>query len=136
MEKKQYVKMGELVDRTFTIEKVWGYQWQMWDNENKKMLKSDKWEKGYRKTYDVVTDKGQVTMSAGQLGQCLEAVSDKGLSNLIGRTIEVGSNGKTGIDIRYFFTALPAHAVKQQQPEEEALSDDEEEQITMQDIPF
>lgn len=105
MENK-YTKLSDLVDSTFTITKVFGYKWKMWDNANKKMLTSDTWQKDHRKVYGVETDKGILDLSANQLGVLLETISKNGEANVVGRTFQVKSNGKTGMDIRYFFNAV------------------------------
>lgn len=105
MEKK-YTKLSNLVDSTFTVEKVYGYKWKMWDASTSKMLVSDVWQNGYKKTYAVETDKGSLDLSASQFGILLETISKNGIADLNGRTFQVKSNGKTGMDIRYFFNAV------------------------------
>ncbi len=102
MNEKKFTKLSELVDNTFTVEKIWGYKFKLWDNELKKMLVSETYEKGYRKIYSVDTSEGSLDLSASQLGQMLESVFKNGSSELTGRTFSVKSNGKTGIDIRYY----------------------------------
>jgi len=99
---KKFTKLSELVDNTFTVEKIWGYKFKMWDNESKKMLVSETYEKGYRKIYSVDTSEGSLDLSASQLGQMLESVFKNGSSELTGRTFAVKSNGKTGQEIRYY----------------------------------
>lgn len=118
----KFVKLSDLVGSEFTIEDVGGYKFKAWDNENKKMLVSDTYVKGYRKIYPVTTDKGLLDLGAGQLGNLLEAVFDHGQANLRGVTFEVKSNGKTGLDIRYYF-----NPVKQRTDSSEVFggSDDE-----------
>lgn len=100
-----FVKLSELVNDQFTINKVWGYKFKMWDNEARKMMVSDTWQKDYRKVYSVDTNKGSLDLSASQLGILLEAVVRNGVADLNGVTFQVKSNGKTGMDIRYFFNA-------------------------------
>jgi hypothetical protein len=107
MEKKDYTKLSVLVGSSFTVEHVHGYKFKKWNNEEKKMEVSDKWQEGYRKVYEVDTSKGKLDLSAGQMGQILEAVVQNGLADINLRTIEVKSNGKTGMDIRYYFDAVP-----------------------------
>jgi len=102
MNEKKFTKLSELVDNTFTVEKIWGYKFKLWDNELKKMLVSETYEKGYRKIYSVDTSEGSLDLSASQLGQMLESVFKNGSSELTGRTFSVKSNGKTGMDIRYY----------------------------------
>lgn len=111
-----FVKLSSLVNDTFTVEDVGGYKFQMWDNENKTMLKSDTYVKGYRKVYPVTTDKGQLDLGAGQLGNLLEAVFDHGQANLRGVTFEVKSNmtpeqfasasREEKLKVRYFFNPV------------------------------
>lgn len=106
--KKVYTKLSDLVDDSFTITKVWGYQFKLWDNESKRMLVSEKWEKGYRKIYGLDTSKGSLDLSASQLGQMLESVNKAGVADINGKTFNVKSNGKTGMDIRYYINPAPA----------------------------
>lgn len=101
-----YTKLSNLVGDKFTIEKVWGYKWKKWDNDNKKMLVSERYEQGYRKMYEVDTDKGKMDLGSGQLGTLLETVFKDGVADLNGKTFEVKSNGKTGMDVRYFFNQV------------------------------
>lgn len=111
-EKRTYTKLADLVNKEFTVVKAFGYQWKMWDNNAKRMLVSEKWEQGYKKVYAVETDKGVLDLGSGQLSALLEAVYSKGQADINGRTFAVKSNGKTGMDIRYFF-----NAVRQDKPE-------------------
>jgi hypothetical protein len=41
-------------------------------------------------------------MSSAKVGEMLESVSKFGESSIVGRVYNVKSNGKTGMDIRYF----------------------------------
>jgi len=102
MNEKKFTKLSELVDDEFTINRVYGFSWKMWDNESKRMLVSEKFEKGYRKIYGLDTNKGSLDVSASQLGNMLESVQKNGQSDLNGVTFKVKSNGKTGMDIRYY----------------------------------
>lgn len=125
MEKK-FNKLSNLVDNTFTVEKVWGYKFKTWDDLNKKMLVSETYEKGYRKIYSVDTSEGTLDLSASQLGQMLESVFKDGSSELTGRTFAVKSNGKTGMDIRYYInptkdTAKPKDEVDEVEVSKEDL---------------
>lgn len=141
---KEYTKLSNLVNGTFTINKMFGYKWKMWDNTDKKMLVSDSWQKDYRKIYGAETDKGILDLSASQMGILLETVSKNGEANLNGRTFQVKSNGKTGMDIRYFFNAVHdnhnqiAKPVETNQAPKEpaAQSDFELGEINLDDIPF
>jgi len=59
-------------------------------------------------------------MDSGQLGNLLEAVFYNGEAKLTGTTYEVKSNGKTGMEIRYFFNVK-----KQDLPEPQESPKDE-----------
>ena len=141
-----FIKLKDLVDSSFTVEKVFYPKYKMWDNETKKMLVSDNWQKGYRKIYGVQSDKGSLDLSSGQLGNMLESVSKSGEASIIGRTFTVKSNGKEGMDIRYFINpkpqAEPGGAWEQQREKFEAKKDvlpkdeDIDEPIDTSEIPF
>ena len=102
MENKKFVKLSDLVNERFTIVKVGKFNYKKWDNENRKMLVSDNWVQGYNKIYQVETDRGYVDMSSAKVGEMLESVSKFGESSIVGRVFNVKSNGKSGMDIRYF----------------------------------
>jgi hypothetical protein len=104
MEKKTYTKLGNLINDSFTVTKAWGYQWKMYDPASKRMLISEKYEQGYRKIYSIDTDKGTLDLGAGQLSSLLEAVYKNGVADINGKTFKVKSNGKEGMDIRYYFS--------------------------------
>lgn len=133
---KEYTKLSNLVNEAFTINQFFGYKWKKWDNENKKMLVADRWEKDYRKSYLVETDKGLLDLSSNQVGILLETVCRKGQADLIGKTFQVKSNGKTGMDIRYFFNEVMA--VKPEPvPEKPTVEPDfVPDEINLDDIPF
>ena len=101
-----YVRMSELVGNLFTITKVWGFKWKKYDPDQNKMLVAERYEPGYRKVYEVDTDKGKLDLGSGQIGSLLEAVFRNGVADLNNKTFEVKSNGKTGMDIRYFFNEV------------------------------
>lgn len=132
-EKPKYTKLSNLVGEQFTIERVYGWKYKKWDNNAKRMLVSDTYEQGYRKIYGVVTDKGTMDLGAGQLGNLLEAVLKDGVADLNGRTFAVKSNGKEGMDIRYFF-----NPVKRSAPQQDTVVDDFDtnEEVSLDDIPF
>ena len=109
MNDNKYTKLSELVGKTFRVEQVGGYQFKKWSVEDKHMLTSDKWQEGYRKLYAVTTDKGLLDMSGAQIGQMLEGVVKNGRADLIDKTFQVKSNGKEGIEIRYFINFVPTH---------------------------
>lgn len=128
---KKYTKLKDLVDKDFTVEKVWGYKWKMWDNVAKSMLVSDTYVAQHRKVYDVDTDKGKMDISSTQFASMLEGVSSNGEANVVGRTFHVKSNGKTGMEIRYYI-----NPVRDKQPKEWDGKEEEDNSIDIGDIPF
>lgn len=132
-----YTKLSNLVDDTFTVQKVFGYKFKMWDNEQRKMLISDSYVQGYRKMYTIDTDKGTLDLSASQMGNILESVTSDGRADINGRTFSVKSNGKSGIDIRYYLSATkdaPTAPVKATEPEYDPYA--EQNDIPLDSIPF
>jgi len=127
----EFVKLSQLVGSTFTVTKVWGLKYKCWDDLNKKMLVSETFEKGFKKEYEVDTDKGKLGLSKGQMGQLLEVVSVDGLASLVGNSIKVGSNGKTGIDSRYYFDLVEPVNYK-----DDEMGKDAQDDIDISDIPF
>lgn len=138
MEEKKFTKLSALVDQEFTVEEAYGYQWKKWDNEAKRMLISEDYEKDYRKIYTVKTDKGTLDLSQGQLGNMLEATYKKGEANIVGATFHVKSNGKTGIDIRYFINLAFAKTKPATPPlaSDDNWADDLSEPVDLSEIGF
>ena len=78
-------------------------------------------------------------MSQGQLGQMLEGVFKDGVADVNGRYFSVKTNGKTGMDIRYYINPVKS-------PQESTLPSDtqtqgdiirgDEEPIGLSEIPF
>ena len=135
MNETTYTKLSALVDKDITIEKVWGYSWKMWDAQSNRMIKSERYEQGFRKLYSIITDKGTLDISANQLGNMLESISKDGKADIIGQTFHVKSNGKSGVDIRYYIN--PARTQKPPVTDEfgeEPIIDTE--QISISEIPF
>jgi hypothetical protein len=98
-----YTKLSALVDKSFTVEKVHGSNWKKWDTDQNKMLSASEWQEGYSKKWQVTTDQGDLDLSPSQIGQMLErALDTKGVAELVGKSFAVKSNGKTGMEIRYF----------------------------------
>ena len=129
-----YTKLSNLVDDTFTVEKVFGYRWKMWDTTSKKMLISETWVKDYRKMYTLDTDKGTLELSASQMGNLPKSVTKDGRADINGRTFSVKSNGKSGMDIRYYINAVKDAPVAP--PKSTAQDMGFDEPINMDDIPF
>lgn len=110
---KSFIKLSALVDSEFTVEKVGGYKFKRWSQEEGKMFVQDEWAKDFRKVYQVDTDKGLLDLSQSQIGNLFEGVQHAGQSNIIGATFAVKSNGKQGIDIRYYLNPV---RVKTEEP--------------------
>lgn len=123
-----FVKLSETTN--FTIEKVWGYKFKKWDEQNKKMLVSDSWMEGYSKRWDIDTDKGKLDLSNQQFAQILTSCFDNKsqISSIAGKTFTVKTNGKSGMDIRYFINLA-------RNVEPKKMEFDEEE-IDTESIPF
>lgn len=142
MEERKYTKLSELVGSEFTIQKDNGYKWKMWDVGTKKMLVQDEWFNGAKKTYTFDTDKGRLDLTESQLGQLLSKVYYNGSAVIDGATFEVGSNGKTGMEIRYWFNIKKSGQVSS--PEDtsstseikEMPNENEEDEIDLENIPF
>lgn len=134
MEQKKYTKLSELVDKDFTVEEAYGYTFKKWDADAKRMLTSEKYEQGFRKIYTIKTNEGTLDLGSGQLSSLLEAVYHKGTADINGKTFHVKSNGKSGMDIRYYF-----NAVRDPSPSKglgEFADELEESPISVDDIPF
>jgi hypothetical protein len=125
----EYVKLSSLVGLEFEVNRVVGFKFKAWDNENKKMIVSDKFEKGYRKMYQVETDRGLLDISASQMGNLLEGVSQAGKADINHRTFTVRSNGKTGMEIRYYLNPVWAKVDK-------VVDVEPDEEINLEDIPY
>jgi len=126
-----FVKLKDLVGDNFTVKKVLGYKFKKWSDEEKRMIVSEVKQEGFRKRYQVETDKGVLDLGTGQMGNLLEPVFHDGLADINLRTFEVKSNGKEGMDIRYFFNPLP-EGVKPLQDKE--LNGEEE--PNWDDVPY
>lgn len=132
---KKFTKLSVLVGDTFTVQKSYGWKFKKWDNESKRMLVSERYEQGFQKRYTLETDKGILDLGSGQLSSLLEAVYRDGIADINGRTFEVKSNGKSGMDIRYFFNA--ARETKKQPTPDSGLGELEPvTDIDLADIPF
>ena len=135
MENK-YTKLSDLVGSDFTITKAWGYSFKRWDADAKRMLMEEKWSpemkgENWRKVYSVETDKGKLDLGSGQLGNLLELAYDKGVSDIRQKTFKVSSNGKEGMDIRYYFK-IDYNAEKKV----DTVAEVDGEPMNLDDIPF
>ena len=140
MEEKKYTKLSDLVDHTFLIRKAYGFQWKKWDAESKRMLIADKWEQGFAKIYQLETDKGWLDVRSGQLSALLEAVYRNGVADINNRSFKVKSNGKTGMDIRYYFNAVKTETPKVTEMfnnhQAEIADDEYDKPLDLSGIPF
>jgi hypothetical protein len=142
-----FIKMSDLVDKTFKVEEVGRFVYKFWDNDQRKMLTSETWQSGYNKVYRVTTDKGILDVSASKLGEMLESVSQNGQSSVVGRVFSVKSNGKTGIDIRYYINPAKDTSgiekaqetyrnIKESVAKKDTVIDDIDESFDLSEIPF
>lgn len=113
---ENFVKLSALVNEEFTVKNVKGFTYKLWDNQNNKMLVSDQWQKGYRKLWQVVTDKGQLDLGSGQMGNLLEGVMHAGKADIIDCTFSVKSNGKQGMEIRYYLNPVQTSVPEEEIP--------------------
>ena len=95
-----FVKLRDL--NRFTVERCRGYEWKRWNDDEKKMETSPEYAEGFKRQYSVDTDQGTLALSQAQLGQMLAGVYEDGKANIIGRGFNVKTNGKQGMEIRYF----------------------------------
>lgn len=98
-----FTKLSALVGDDFTIKEIKGMSYKKWNPATNKPETSQEPQKGFAKKYSLDTDKGLLDLGAGQMGNILEACLKDGVADLNGKTIAVKSNGKTGMEIRYFF---------------------------------
>jgi hypothetical protein len=110
---KKFIKLTELDGETITIEKIWGFKWKLWDQVERKMLIADSWQKDYKKRYSIETDKGSLEVSQNQMGKILEATMTNGIADPVGKTLQIRSNGRQGLQADYWFNLV--------QPQQEVL---------------
>ena len=125
--------MSNLVGKTFVFKSILQGQFKKWDNENKTMLTRSTWDDGYRWVFTIETDQGQLDIGTGQLGMILKAFFDKETltSNIKNGIVEVKSNGKTGLEIRYYFSSKGYATGNKSSVQEEI----QEEEINIDDLP-
>ena len=132
-----YTNLKALIDGSFTVLKVRGFGYKMWDNNAKKMMFSSEPTKGYRKVYTLETDKGVLDLGVGQFGNILEAVSKDGKSDIINWTFNVKSNGKSGMEVRYFLNPVWNKPAAEGNATSAPLPDKvDDEEIDLSEIPF
>lgn len=93
----------------FTVNKVFGYKWKMWIDAEKRFVIEDRWFEGGKKRYNLGVTvngvQGYLEVSQHQFASMLEAYSREGQSNIIGESFTVKTNGKEGMEIRYYINA-------------------------------
>lgn len=90
----------------FTVNKVFGFKWELWIEAERRYVREDKWFQGGKKKYNlgitVNGEQGYLSVSANQYANMLEAYSREGKSDIIGQSFTVKTNDKEGKDIRYY----------------------------------
>lgn len=95
-----YLKLKELTN--FKVNNFVKKYWSYWNDAEKKFYRSDEYKDGYKPTYTFNVNNGDsLDVSRDQLGQmligCFEAKK-----TLSGSPFVVKTNGKTGLEIRYY----------------------------------
>ena len=103
MEQPNYIKLKDIQEFTIKsfVKKYWGY----WNDQEKKFYRADKWQEGYSPKWSFQIDKGILDISKDQLGQMLVGTFDWKKA-LIGTSFTVKTNGKQGMEIRYYLNVL------------------------------
>lgn len=118
IKQKSFLRLSQI--KQFTIIQFKGKKFKKWDMESKKMLESATWQEGYRLMYKFEVNDGILELSKSQVGDmCASILNHEGSANLIGNTFNVRTNGKTGMEIRYFFNPV----MKQEQTVEDIASE-------------
>ena len=97
----------------FTIKSYKGKSWTFWNATEKKMLKSETYVKDYKAQYQFELVTGDIiSLSKDQVGQMLVCALEAG-KPLSGLSFEAKTNGKTGLDTRWFINPLKAPTTTQ-----------------------
>lgn len=102
-EQKKYVNTKDLVGEVFSIDSVAQKNWRFWNPAQEKFEYSQVPKKGHAPFWRVETNKGTWSASAAQYSQVLLAAESEGMSDVLDKKFHCQSNGKDGIDVRYFF---------------------------------
>ena len=129
----KFIKLKDLIGSSVTIQSVDPYVYKMWSDADKRFVTSQTHQEGFSKKYPVTTDKGKLDLGSGQIGSLLTACFRNGAADLIGKTFSVKSNGKEGMDVRYFFdlTEIPAPELVK-----DTIVTEVPDQINLDGIPF
>lgn len=140
-----YFKLKDITE--FNVTKVFGYKWKLWVEAEKRMVEDNKWFQGASKKYNLgVTvngEQGYLEVSQNQLANMLEAFHKDGQSNIIGQAFKVKTNGKTGMEIRYYINPVfvgvehaPTNVQSHASPEQPPLPPEPQQEISVDQIPF
>lgn len=104
-----FIKLKDLDQ--FVVNKHNGFKWKLWDEANSKMLVSENWQEGYQKRHSLSIENpgaedNTLELSQSQISQMLGGVMENGMANILGREFKVKTNGKTGMEIRYFINPV------------------------------
>lgn len=102
-----FTKLSALVKDSFIPTEYKGMFYKKWDAATNKMETSEEYKEGFKKVFTFETNKGTLDLSSAQLGQMLVAAFEHGKGGMIqDQEFVVKSNGKTGMDIRYYINLL------------------------------
>jgi hypothetical protein len=105
-EQNSYVNTKDLVGKDFHIVAVAPRQYRTWDAVEGKFKYSDTPKKGYQAFWKITLDNGTWSASGGQYSQILLAAESEGMSDVMDKDFNCQSNGKTGMDVRYFMNLI------------------------------
>jgi hypothetical protein len=117
-----YKKLTDLVDKQFKFIRVTDSAYTRWDDVNKKYERSDTPQKGFQRKWKIeISDKDGVSSID---------VSDDFLSKVLldgyaknckieNQIVYLKTNGKTGMEIRYYPSILTVKEDTYEQPEQE-----------------
>jgi hypothetical protein len=115
-----YLKLKDL--SSFTVKEFVKKYFGRWNEAEKKYERADTWQQGFRPTWTFKVNNDEfLDFSQDQLSQMLVACFDR-RCDIYGSTFTVKTNGKSGMDIRYFINLLEAQnrPTMAQQPSEQA----------------
>lgn len=141
----KYFKLKDITE--FNVTKVFGYKWKLWVEAENRMVESDVWFQGASKKYNLgVTvngEQGYLEVSQNQLANMLEAFHKDGQSNIISQAFKVKTNGKTGMEIRYYINPVfvgvehaPTNVQSQASPEQPPLPPEPVDSYDVNNVPF
>lgn len=146
MSQYDYFKLKDVT--AFTVNKVFGFKWKLYVEAEKRWVVDENHFQGASKKYNLGVTvngvQGYLEVSQNQLANMLEAYHKDGQSSIIGCDFTVKTNGKTGMDIRYYIN--PSYGQKEvvvnvptpsgYQPEQVPLPPEPTQEVKVEDIPF